>query len=171
MVIIMANYITLGFNILCITLLVTGMFWGLVRGLKKTVSRFIFLLILGIALIFLTIPITNALLNIKISTAFISEEGEVVRQVPVVEFLSILLQGLVGKNFVIKYPEFSELIIVLPLTIVYVVVFVVLFWVLKLILLPLNMLINHFIFNRRPKAEQLALPIIMVLNILILIVQ
>ena len=155
MVIIMANYITLGFNILCITLLVTGMFWGLVRGLKKTVSRFIFLLVLGIALIFLTIPITNALLNIKISTAFISEEGEVVRQVPVVEFLSILLQGLVGKNFVIKYPEFSELIIVLPLTIVYVVVFVVLFWVLKLILLPLNMLINHFIFNRRPKAEQL----------------
>ena len=154
MVIIMANYITLGFNILCITLLVTGMFWGLVRGLKKTVSRFIFLLVLGIALVFLTIPITNALLNIKISTAFISEEGEVVRQVPVVEFLSILLQGLVGKNFVIKYPEFSELIIVLPLTIVYVVVFVVLFWVLKLIL-PLNMLINHFIFNRKPKAEQL----------------
>ena len=66
----MADYITLGFNILCITLIATGMFWGLVRGLKKTVSRFIFLLVLGIALVFLTIPITNALLNIKINVTF-----------------------------------------------------------------------------------------------------
>ena len=151
----MANYITLGFKILCIVLLATGLFWGLIRGLNKTVSRFVFLLILGIALLFLTIPITNALLNIKISTSFIAEEGEVVRQVPIVEFLSILMEGIVGKDFVIKYPEFSELIIALPLTLVYVIVFIVLFWTLKLLLLPLNALINRLIFNRRPKKEQL----------------
>ena len=151
----MADYITLGFNILCITLIATGMFWGLVRGLKKTVSRFIFLLVLGIALVFLTIPITNALLNIKINVTFLEEEGEIGSRVPIVELLSILIQMVVGKNFVIKYPEFSKLIIALPLTLVYVIVFVVLFWLLKFLLLPLNALINRFIFNRRPKAEQL----------------
>jgi hypothetical protein len=75
--------------------------------------------------------------------------------VPIVELLSILMEGIVGKNFVIKYPEFSQLVISLPLTLVYVVVFLVLFWVLKLLLLPLNAIINRIIFNRRPKTEQL----------------
>ncbi len=151
----MANYITLGFNILCITLILTGIFWGLIRGLKKTVSRFIFLLIMGIALLFLTIPITNALLKIKITTSFIAEEGEAVRQVPIVELMSILMERYVGQDFVLKYPEFSELIISFPLTLVYVIVFLVLFWLLKLLLLPLNATINYLIFNRRPKKEQL----------------
>lgn len=154
MVTIMANYITLGFNILCLTLIVTGMLWGLIRGLKKTLSRFLFLLILGIILIFLTIPITNVLLKIKISTSFIGEEGELVRQVPIKELLSIFIERFIGEDFLTKYPEFSELLATLPLTLIYSIVFVILFWILKLILLPLNAFINRLTFNRKPKLNQ-----------------
>lgn len=147
----MSEYITLGFNLFCIAMIIFGMFWGLVRGLNKTVSRFLFLLILGIILIFVTIPITNAILKIPVNTTIVEAEGEIVKKVPIVNLLSILMEDLIGKNFVTKYPEFSELIISLPLTLVYVVVFTVLFWVLKYLLIPLNALINRLTFNRKRK--------------------
>ena len=149
----MAEYITLGFNILCIVLIVFGMLWGLIRGLNKTVSRLVFLLITGIILIFLTIPITNALLNIKISTKFIETEGEIVRKVPIIEFLTIAMEAFVGEEFAANYPGFTELIVSLPLTVIYVVVFLVLFWLLKYALIPVNALINKLIFGKRRRKK------------------
>lgn len=147
----MANYITIGFNILCIVLILFGIFWGLIRGLKKTISRLIFLLALGIALIFITIPITNALLQIPISTTFIEAEGEIVKQVPIADLLTILLEGFIGKDFATNYPEFTKVLLSLPMTIIYSIMFVILFWTLKILLLPLNAIINRIIFGGKKR--------------------
>ncbi len=152
----MANYITLGFNILCIVLIFFGMFWGIIRGLNKTVSRLFFLIITGIILLFVTIPLTNLLLQIPLNVSMVGltpENG--VDTLPIIELIPKLLEGFLGQEFVTKYPEFSELLITIPLALIYAIVFLVLFWLCKLLLLPINALLTKLIFHRRKPREEL----------------
>ena len=47
----MGQYIVLGLNILLAVFVVFGVIWGLIRGLRKTASRGIFLIITSIILL------------------------------------------------------------------------------------------------------------------------
>ena len=145
----MANTITLALNIFCGALIIIGMFWGLVRGLNKTFSRLLFLMTLGIILLFVTIPLTNLLLQIPVNVELETFNGTITDTMPIIDVLSVLMQNVLGRTFIENNPEFSQVVISLPLTLVYVIIFEVLFWTLKLLLLPLNAILTKIFLRPR----------------------
>ena len=151
----MADTITLGFNIFCGVLLFFGIFWGLIRGLKKTVSRFLFILLTSVILLFVTAPLVKALLNIPFDTTIVINDVETLSEkMSLLELITHYIKEFLGEGFVQNNPEFTNLIIALPVILINSIVYVVLFWLLKLLLLPLNVLITHLIFPNKKKRKE-----------------
>lgn len=149
----MANTITLIFNIVCLAFLVFGLFWGLIRGAKKTLSRGLFLLLLTIVTLFVTAPLTKLLLQIPINFN-INTDGVVTSEtLTIVEYLSQEIEGLLGNDFVTKYPDFASAIVSIPLILINAIVYVVIFWILKIILYPLNALFTKCFFGTKKYKE------------------
>lgn len=152
----MSETITLAINIACLVFLVFGMFWGLIRGFKKTLSRGLFLLLLTVVTIFVTAPTAKLILNIPINFNVQVEGGTSTQEtLTLVEFLSKTVEDLLGNDFVSKYPDFASSITAIPLILVNAIVYVVLFWLLKILLLPVNALFTRMFFGNRRKAEVL----------------
>ena len=151
----MADTITLGFNIFCGVLLLFGIFWGLIRGLKKTVSRFLFILLTSVILLFVTAPLVEALLNIPFDTTIVINDVETLSEkMSLLELITHYIKEFLGEGFVQNNPEFTNLIIALPVILINSIVYVVLFWLLKLLLLPLNVLITHLIFPNKKRRKE-----------------
>lgn len=153
----MANYITLGLNIFCGVLILFGVLWGIIRGVKKTSVRLFFLLLTTVILLFVTIPITNLILKIPVTTNFVSTSGEQITEtMTLLELLTYFIKQFIGEDFVTKYPEFASAIASLPILLINAFVYVILFWLSKYIFLPLNYLIYRLIsIKRKPKEEML----------------
>ena len=148
----MSNYITLGLNIALALFIGFGIIFGLIRGLRKTASRGIFLVITSIILLFVTIPIANALLKIKINTDFTIEESTLTGAHSIEECIVFFVKAFLGEDFSAKNPEFVSVITALPLVFVNAVVYLILFVVCKYLLLPLNHLFYKLTFApRKPK--------------------
>lgn len=149
----MADTITLVFNIICIVFLFFGMFWGFVRGAKKTLSRGLFLLLLSVVTIFVTAPLTKLILQIPINFD-INTDGEVTREtMTVLEFLTQEIENLLGSDFIAKYPDFASAIVSIPLILVNAIMYVIVFWILKIVLFPLNALFTKLFFGTRKQKE------------------
>ncbi len=147
-----SSYITLAFSILFGVFMFFGFIWGIIRGLKKTAGRGIFLLVTSILLIFLSVPITNLILKIKIDCNISTPEMELIGSYNLAEILTAYLKNLIGADFIAKYPDFASLIINFGIILINALVFLILFWLLKWFLLPLNSLFTKLIFFR-PKYE------------------
>lgn len=150
----MAEYIKLGFSILLLVFIFFGFIWGLIRGLRKTLSRGLFLLITTIILLFVTIPITGLLLNIPV-TATISNNTEIIRSgsMPISEVISEYVKLFIGESFVTKNPEILNIITAIPIILINSIVYLILFWVLKYLLYPLNYLFYRLLFAPKKKKE------------------
>jgi len=152
----MADTITLGFNIFCGVLLFFGIFWGLIRGLKKTTSRLLFILLTSVILLFITVPIVKALLNISIPTNLTIEDLEISGNMSLIEVIEHVIKYYLGETFANNNPEFTNLIVALPIVLINSFIYVILFWLLKLILLPINAILTILIFpKKKKKTEQL----------------
>ena len=148
----MSNYVTLGLNIALALFIGFGIIFGLIRGLRKTASRGIFLVITSIILLFVTIPIANALLKIKINTDFTIEESTLTGAHSIEECIVFFVKAFLGEDFSAKNPEFVSVITALPLVFVNAVVYLILFVVCKYLLLPLNHLFYKLTFApKKPK--------------------
>ena len=147
----MASTITLGFNIFCGVLLLSGILWGLIRGVKKTISRFLFLLLTSVILLFVTAPIVKSLLAIPVSVTMNINDTTIEGTMTIMEVISNIVKAFLGESFVSNNPEFTELIISLPIILANAFVYLILFWVSKIVLLPLNALITLLIFPKRRK--------------------
>lgn len=147
-----SSYITLAFSILFGVFIFFGFFWGFVRGLKKTAGRGFFLLITSIILIFVAVPITNLILQIKVDCNISNGEMELVGSYNLAEILTAYLKNAIGAEFFKTNPDFANLIVKFGIILVNAFVYLILFWVLKILLLPLNALFTKLTFNR-PKYE------------------
>lgn len=147
-----SSYITLAFSILFGVFMFFGFIWGIIRGLKKTAGRGIFLLITSILLIFLSVPITNLILKIKINCDIVDGDMELVGSYNLAEILTAYLKNLIGADFITKYPDFASLIINFGIILINALVFLILFWLLKFLLFPLNAIFTKLVFFR-PKYE------------------
>lgn len=150
----MADYIKLGFNILLLVFILFGFLWGIIRGLKKTTSRGILLILTSILLIFITVPITNLILKIGINCDIETESFQLIGRYNISEILTEIVKSYVGTDFVTQYPEFANVIVSFVIILVNSIIYLVLFWLLKYLLLPLNSLLTKLIFpKKKAKAE------------------
>lgn len=150
----MADTISLGFNIALLVFVFFGVFWGLIRGLKKTVGRGLFLLVTSIILLFISMSLTRSLLNIKISANIVVEGTVNQTSVTIIEYLAYEIEDMIGKNVAESFQSFINVIISLPILLINSFIYVLLFWLLKLLLLPINALINMLIFRRKKKEPE-----------------
>ena len=107
----MTDYIKLGFGILLLVFVFFGFLWGIIRGLKKTVSRGLFLLLISILLIFIAVPVTNLILKIKITCEISLAETEIIGKYNIAELLTEFIKAYIGPDFVAKYPNFAQVIV------------------------------------------------------------
>lgn len=142
-----SSYITLGFSILLGVFVLFGFLWGIIRGLKKTAGRGIFLLVTSIILIFVAVPITSLILKIKINCNIVTEDMELVGSYNIAEILTEYMKSLIGTDFIEKYPDFASIIVNFGIMLVNSIVYLVLFWFLKWLLLPLNSIFTKLVFK------------------------
>ncbi len=148
----MTDYIKLGFSILLLVFVFFGFLWGIIRGLKKTISRGLFLLLISVLLIFIAVPITNLILKFKISVTMNLSGTEILGKFSIAELLAEFMKAYIGPEFVAKYPNFAGSLVSFGIIFVNSIVYLVLFWLLKYLLLPLNVLLTKLIFpKKRPK--------------------
>lgn len=151
----MSEYISLGLILALLVFVVFGIFWGLIRGLRKTASRGIFLIITTIVLLFTTPLITKALCGIKINVFIELANSTIDGKYNIEEILNFFINDFIGGEFTTNYPEFSAFIISIPLIFINSIVYLVLFWILKVLLYPLNYLFYKLTFAPRIKKENL----------------
>ncbi len=149
----MGNYITLGLNIALAVFVGFGIIFGLIRGLRKTASRGIFLVITSIILLFITIPITSALLKIKINTNFTVEENTLTGSHSIEEIVTFFVKSFVGNEFASNNPEFVNVITAMPLVLLNAIVYFMLFIICKYLFLPLNHLFYKLTFAPKKRKE------------------
>ena len=149
----MSQYITLGLNIALLVFVGFGVLFGFIKGLRKSASNGIFLIILSIILLFVTVPITNALLNIKFNSNITIGEETLVGLYSIKDIVQFFVKQFLGASFAESNPEFVSVITTLPLVFVYTIVYVLLFWVCRLLLLPLNYLFYRLTFAPKKKKE------------------
>ena len=136
-------------TILFFVFILFGILWGIIRGLKKTICRGIFLLVTTIILLFVTLPITKTILNFRINVAALTVNDIVISgDVNISEFLTQATIGFVGKNFA-HTTTIVDAINALILGTFSSFVYLILFWILKYLLLPINYLISKLIFRKK----------------------
>lgn len=151
----MANTITLVCNIIFLVFISFGALWGLIRGFRKTLSRGLFLLLIGIITLFITIPITKLLLEIPITFEIDNASGEVSSQsMTLIEFTTTLIERFLGEDISTKYPNLAEEVVSLPLMLINAIAYLVIFWVLKILLMPVNVLFTKLFFEKKKRTEK-----------------
>lgn len=148
------DYITLGLNIALAVFVGFGIIFGLIRGLRKTVSRGIFLIITAIILLFVTIPITNALLQIKLNVDMTIEESTLVGYHSINECVEFLVKCMFGEDFYTQNPEIVNVVIALPTVFINAIVYLLLFVLCKYLLLPLNYIFYRLTFAPKKRKEK-----------------
>ena len=122
----------------------SGMYWGLVRGLRRTAIRSIWLVVTALLLmLFLSSAVTNAIMNAEIT---ITIEGETFNGI----------EEMVAYYVETSNPEMVELgkslDTIIHTVVAYVaiflnsIIFVLLFWILKILSLPLNWALSKWVF-------------------------
>ncbi|MBQ7351369.1 MAG: hypothetical protein IJW59_00670 [Clostridia bacterium] len=145
----MTDTLTLIFNIVFLVIILGGVLWGFFRGLKKTVSHLLFLILITILVFFITIPLTNLILEIP-ATLEIQEGSETIQKtLPLSGIIEYFVQKLLGEDFVANYPELSTCITAIPLMFLAVILYTLLFWILKYLLFPIRILLNKLLFRTK----------------------
>ena len=151
----MAQSITLGFNIALIAFIVFGAVWGIIRGLKRTTNRLLFMLILSVIVIFITIPITTLILKIPVNFTMTNSSGvSTTSKMSILEIIGYFVKEFIGESFVDSHPEFTSILISLPVVFANTIVYLILFWVFKYLLYPLDYLIYRLTLGKKKKQKE-----------------
>ncbi len=129
-----------------------GMFWGVVRGLKRTAIRSVWLIVTALLLIlFLSSAITNALMNISFTievTDGVFVEGFDGLAEYLMQESGIDVSNL-GENLDVAIKTIVSYCALLLNSIV----FVFLFWIFKIFLLPVNWALSKWVFLSKKERE------------------
>ncbi len=145
----------MGFTIALAVFIFFGILWGLIRGLKRTTGRLLFLLITSVILLFITVPLTKLLLNIPINTTITYNGEEIVHgSVKISDIIVAYIKAFLGEEFITKNPQFVSVLTSIPLILVNAFVYLLLFWLFKYLLLPIDHLLYKAIFDRKRKKKE-----------------
>lgn len=127
-----------------------GLFWGLVRGLKKTTFRAIWIVVTAVILMFVTPVITKAVMNIELPFLKIEDNGET---------LNTLNQIVV--YYIKQIPDYGQLLasstdaldalVTLVTLLINAFVFTILFWAVKIVLWPVWGIIAGIVIKKKDK--------------------
>ncbi|MBE5735608.1 MAG: YihY/virulence factor BrkB family protein [Clostridiales bacterium] len=131
--------------------ILSGMFWGLKRGLKKTAIRSVWLLVTaGLLMLFLSSVVTNAIINMSFNFTYAGVEVHNLS-----ELITVFLEesgtdlAMLGDSVGVVI----ESIIKYVALILNAFMFVILFWVLKIILLPVNWALSKWVFLSKKEKQ------------------
>ena len=150
----MSDMISMGLNIFAGALILFGVLWGLIRGLRKTTSRLLFLMLTCTILLFVTVPIVKLVFKIPATITVEVNGVSSTEKLPLIEALTKILGNLIGGSFMNEHPQITELLLAFPVVLLSAFVYAILFWVLKLLLLPLNCLFTKLVFPVRKRRRQ-----------------
>ena len=143
------NYITLALNILFFAFLGFGFLMGLKWGMKRTLVRTIWIILIVCLLIPISMNITSMILKINIPMSYGGQQCA-----NIYEYLLTMFQDLIhveGGN----YSGLVDICIFLVSLVLNGLIYLLLYWIVKLLSLPLYWIINGFIFasERRKKRQ------------------
>lgn len=123
--------------------------WGLIRGLKKTTFRGIWLVVTGVILFFVTPLITSLLFDLNISS--LNLEFQNIQVVTIKQAVTTYIEASDFAAIAAANPVVFELIEKLPQLILNVFVFVILFWLVKILLWPVWAIIAATAIKKKTK--------------------
>lgn len=131
-------------------MVIVGFLYGLKRGLIKSAIRIIAVLVSCVVVVFLTEPITNAILNLDISSAGLELGGVSVSTVndTIINFLS---QISVVAELISASPTIKAVISAVPKVLVNIIMFIVVFYLIKAITYFICIIINKIALRKQPE--------------------
>ena len=136
-----------GIGILC-AFLIFGMFWGMVRGFKKSLFRGVWLVLLAMIMFFLTPTISSALFNINLDFLGIIINGEKVHTIYETAYNILTTQEQIA-DVITNNPSILPLIEELIVLFLNTIMFPILFWVAKIVTWPIWAIISAIIFKKK----------------------
>lgn len=131
----MEKYVPLVVGGVLLLFVLFGLFWGLVRGLKKTTFRVAWIVVTAVILLFVTPVVTKAIMKVELPFLSIEADGQTINT----------LNGL-AEYYIKQIPDYGELlasspealdaVVTLVTLLINAFVFVILFWVTKIALWP-----------------------------------
>lgn len=147
-----ASLIGLIFTGVIALILLSSIFFGIKRGLKKTLFRFFWLLLTGVGAYFVTPIVSNWLNSFDISSLGLDIYGKVNKLSDI--GLNIVNNLTAGEAAFEGSAVLQSLAENLPTIILNIVVFVVLFWVLKIVLWPIWAIIASRLFDTQEREQK-----------------
>ncbi len=140
--------ITLILLAIALLFLVIGMFWGIVRGFKKSLFRGIWLFVLALIMFFLTPTISKAICNLNIEFLNLSIQGEPVTSIYDAINTLVMSQEKVA-DMVESNPDLIPLIEELIVLFINTFMFPILFWLAKIVTYPIWAIISAIVFKKK----------------------
>ena len=140
--------ITLILLAIALLFLVIGMFWGIVRGFKKSLFRGIWLFVLALIMFFLTPTISKAICNLNIEFLNLSIQGEPVTSIYDAINTLVMSQENVA-DMVESNPDLIPLIEELIVLFINTFMFPILFWLAKIVTYPIWAIISAIVFKKK----------------------
>lgn len=140
--------ITLILLAIALLFLVIGMFWGIVRGFKKSLFRGIWLFVLALIMFFLTPTISKAICNLNIEFLNLSIQGEPVTSIYDAINTLVMSQEKVAE-MVESNPDLIPLIEELIVLFINTFMFPILFWLAKIVTYPIWAIISAIVFKKK----------------------
>ena len=131
-----------------------GLFWGLIRGLKKSGFRAVWILTCAVILFFLTPLITKWLMNLNLGFLSIKVNGVPANSVR--ELIEVVISQIPNYGQILaKSPDTINLLIALVGLFINAFVYVICFWLVKIALWPLWVILSAiFIKKKNAKGEK-----------------
>lgn len=148
-----ASLISLIFTGIALLIVVSSIVFGIIRGFKKSLFRFCWLLGSAIILFLITPAVSNMLNSIDISSLNINIYGKVVRLSDI--GLNLLNELAKSEPVIQNSHAMQSLAQNVPALIVNIFVYTILFWVVKWLLWPIWALISSHFFDKDKREEKL----------------
>ena len=146
----MEQYIPLGVLAVFALFILVGMFWGMVRGLKKTAFRAGWIVVVAIILLFLTPVITKAVMDIKLPFLAVTVDGVTYDTLRLLAEYGIMQIPDMGE-LIVSNPDTLNILITLVTLFINSFVFVLLFWATKIVLYPVWGIVNGIVIKKKDK--------------------
>ena len=151
----MEQYIPLAIGGVILLFILSGVIWGLIRGLKKTAFRFGWILVITIVFFFVVQFITLGLMKMDITFLNITiNEGHVAKSLN--EVAAYLLSQIPDFGpLLTRDPETLNILLKLVSLLVNPFIFLLLFWLSKILLWPIWAILSRVLIKkRRPNGEK-----------------
>lgn len=136
-------------SVVLAVILIAPILMGIVRGWKKSAFRLAWVVVFGLLMFAFVGLISNAIVNMDLTSFNIEFEGQLVTNVP--QYVEVMLSS--------SSPEMAQIIadnadvltlaISLCVSLINLVLVVVLYWLAKWVLWPVWAIISHFIFKKK----------------------